>query len=92
MTYEELKAAANLFGLGERASFAQIKKRHRELVKKHHPDKSGENGAEMIRRINSAHVILMDYCRSYHFAFSEAEFLEQFPEERLRRQFGWDTA
>jgi hypothetical protein len=23
-------------------------------------------------------------------AFSEAEFLEQRPEERLRRQFGWD--
>ena len=43
-----------------------------------------------MQRVNAAHKILLAYCENYRFSFSEAEFLEQVPEERLRRQFGWD--
>lgn len=90
MTYQEFRDAVEVFGLGTRATMAQIKARHRQLVREHHPDRApgGEPGA--IRRINSAHKTLLDYCSSYHFCFSEEEFLEQTPAERLRRQFEWD--
>jgi DnaJ-class molecular chaperone len=92
MVYQDLKKAIELFGLGERATLEQIKVRHRELVKNHHPDHRDESDPEIIRKINAAHEILCTYCKRYQYCFTEEEFLEQFPEERLRRQFGWDPA
>lgn len=91
MTYRELKDARELFELGERATLQKIKTKHRELVKRHHPDQDNEKKDDgMILKINAAYEILKTYCENYQFCFSEAEFLEQLPEERLRRQFGWD--
>lgn len=90
MTYQGLKNALDVFGLQERATLRQIKARHRELVKTHHPDKKGACDPQAMIRINAAHEILMAYCENYRFSFSEEEFLEQCPEERIKRQFGWD--
>jgi DnaJ-class molecular chaperone len=90
MTYQELQDALAVFGLGERATLAQVKARHRELAKSHHPDRGGGSDPAAMRRINAAYRVLLDYCSGYRYCFSEAEFLEQFPGERLRRQFGWD--
>jgi len=89
-TYRELKAALETFGITERATLEQIKQRHRELVKMHHPDQGVETDPEMIRSINDAYEIITTYCAGYRYCFSEEEFLEQNPGERLRRQFGWD--
>lgn len=90
MTYRELKEALKTFGITERATLEQIKQRHRELVKMHHPDQSVRTDPEMIRNINDAYEIITTYCAGYRYCFSEEEFLEQNPGERLRRQFGWD--
>ena len=90
MTYREFRQAIEVFGLGERATFNQIKARQRELVKAHHPDQGSDKDTDIIRKINSAYEILTAYCESYRYCFVEEEFLEQVPEERLRRQFGWD--
>lgn len=90
MTYQKLMAALELFQLGERATLRQIKARHRELVKAHHPDHGHNNDLEIIRAINAAYEVLMTYCTTYRYCFTEEEFLEQVPEERLRRQFSWD--
>ncbi len=90
MTYQELMAALKLFQLGERATLRQVKSRHRELAKNHHPDHGCDSDPEIIRAINTAYEVLMIYCENYRYSFTEEEFLEQVPEERLRRQFGWD--
>ena len=90
MTYQDFKKAVSIFGLGERANLAQIKDKQRELVKTHHPDIAQSSDPEAIREINSAYEILMEYCNNYQFCFSEEEFLEQTPDEMLKRQFGWD--
>jgi hypothetical protein len=90
MTYRELQAALAVFNLGERATLKQIKARHRALAKTYHPDRGESADPLAMQRINAAYRILLAYCESYHFCFSEAEFLEQVPAERLRRQFGWD--
>jgi len=90
MTYQSLRKALAVFGLGERATLRQIKARHRQLVKTHHPDQGDSQDPTMIAKINTAHEILMDYCENYRFSFSEEEFFEQQPEERIKRQFGWD--
>jgi hypothetical protein len=91
MTYQELKAALHLFGLHENdlLTIRRIKERHRALVKEHHPD-HGASDPEMIRRLNEAHHLLMDYLQTYRFSFSEEEFFRQKPEEHLKRQFSWD--
>ncbi len=89
MTYQDFKNAAKIFQLGERATLMQIKSRHRELVKVHHPDRDNDTDSEAIRKVNCAYEILMEYCNGYQFCFSEEEFLEQTPAERLKRQFGW---
>lgn len=90
MTYQELQDALAVFGLGERATLVQIKDRHRALAKEFHPDRDAGNDPEAMRRINAAYRVLLDYCTNYRYCFGEAEFLEQCPAERLRRQFGWD--
>jgi DnaJ-class molecular chaperone len=90
MTYQELQEALAVFALGERATLAQVKSRHRELAKRHHPDRGGSSDPEAMRRINAAYRVLLEYCSNYRYCFSEEEFFEQVPAERLRRQFGWD--
>jgi DnaJ-class molecular chaperone len=90
MTYQELKTALETFGMTGRATIEQIKQRHRELVKRHHPDQSDAADPALIRKINVAYEILTTYCADYSYCFSEEEFLEQNPSERLRRQFRSD--
>jgi curved DNA-binding protein CbpA len=90
MTYAELEKALAVFNIPRRATMRQIKQRHRELVKLAHPDLPGGGDSERIRQINEAYRCLLDYCENYRFSFAEDEFLEQNPEERLRRQFAAD--
>ncbi|SDE06390.1 molecular chaperone DnaJ [Desulfuromonas thiophila] len=92
MTYDDLKKALHQFGFHEsdRLSIRQIRQRHRQLVRKHHPDANSNADPEQIRQLNAAARLLMDYLQDYHFAFSAEEFYQQRPEERLRQQFSWD--
>jgi len=90
MNHQELQAALLVFGLGDRASLKEIKARHRQLVKQHHPDAGAAAEAEPIREINAAYRIILAYLDQYRFSFSEEEFLQQNPEARLQRQFGHD--
>ena len=90
MTFDDLDRARRLFGLGERATLKEIKARHHELVKAHHPDHRNREDDPLIRRINEAYQVLSGYCRNYAFSFSRQEFFEQEPEERLRDQFSQD--
>jgi hypothetical protein len=91
MTDTEFLEAIALFKLPERATLKELKTRHRELIKKHHPDGDGADN-EIIREINAAYTLLSRYCAEYKFLFTQEEFLEQHPEERLRKQFDWDSA
>ncbi len=87
MTYVDLQEALQVLGLKNRSTISEIKARHRELVKRYHPDTGNVNDSETIRNVNSAYRILLDYVAEYRFSFEESEFYEQNPEERLRQQF-----
>jgi DnaJ-class molecular chaperone len=87
MTYAELKDALVVLGLGERATLRDIKARHRELVKRHHPDAGNSVAPDEIRKVNAAYRVLQDYLAEYQFSFAEEEFYEQNAEERIRHQF-----
>lgn len=90
MTYAELQESLRVLGLGERSTLGEIKTRHRQLVKRHHPDSGNAGDPEMIRKVNAAYRIVLDYVSEYRFSFAEEEFYEQNPEERIRRQFADD--
>ena len=91
MNYADLQEALRVLRLGERATLKEIKSRHRELVKRYHPDSGNETEQETIRKVNAAYKVLSDYISGYRFSFVEEEFFEQNPEERLRRQFMDDS-
>jgi DnaJ-class molecular chaperone len=90
MTYTDLQEALRVLGLGNRATLSEIKARHRELVKRHHPDTGTTNDHETIQKVNAAYKILLDYVSGYHFSFAEDEFYEQDPEARIWLQFADD--
>lgn len=90
MTYAELRESLLVFGLGERATLREIRKRHRELVRMYHPDVGNDDEPEQIRRVNAAYRVLREYVEAYRYSFSEEEFYEQSPEERIRSQFMTD--
>jgi DnaJ-class molecular chaperone len=87
VTYAELRASLLIFGIAERATLREIRTRHRELVRRYHPDAGNQGEPEQIRRVNEAYRVLREYVESYRFSFSEEEFYEQNPEERIRMQF-----
>lgn len=89
VTYKDLCEAIDILGLSKQASLTEIKQRHRQLVKQHHPDGDGqsEEDAAIIRNINAAYKLLRSYCDNYQFSFDHDTFLHQNPEERIREQF-----
>lgn len=87
MRYADLQEAIRVLGIGDRSSIREIKSRHRELVKRHHPDTGNTAEPEMIRQVNAAYRVLLDYVSGYRFSFAEDEFYEQNPEERIWMQF-----
>lgn len=92
MTYADLVAALHLFGFKEHdlVTMSQVKRRHRELIKSHHPDLQGQSSDHVMSQINAAAELLMNYLQSYRFSFSEEEFYRQNPDEQLRMQFAED--
>jgi DnaJ-class molecular chaperone len=90
--------AAQILNLREKESMAEIKKKHRQLIKKWHPDQCQQKPEickQKVREINEAFKIIKEYCHHYLYSFAEAEILENLPrevqsDERLRRQFGDD--
>jgi DnaJ-class molecular chaperone len=90
MKFAQLQGALHVFGLRERAMLKEIKARYRKLVKQYHPDAGECLNQVMIRQVNDAYRVLLEYTGSYRYSFTEEEFCEQYPEERIRRQFKED--
>ena len=87
MTFSELQTSLRILGLEDRVTMAQVKDRHRRLVKRHHPDTGAESNEELIQQINGAYTVVSEYLEGYRYSFSEEEFYSQNPEENIRRQF-----
>ncbi len=85
-----LKKALELLDLIDSdISIKILKKRYRELQKKYHPDKSKLEDTEIIKKINEAYKILIEYLESYEI--KSEEILEKDNiEEKLRKRFSND--
>jgi len=94
--FEEINRARKTLGLGERAAQAEIKKAHRALAKKWHPDKCGEEDKERcheeMKEINRAYKIIMKYIDNYRYDFIESKVSEDDAMARWKAQFGNDPS
>lgn len=87
MTFDELQNALRELDLPDEVSWGRIRERYRELVREHHPDSGAAADNERIRQINAAYELLSAYVADYRFNFTNENYLEQYPEEKLRQQF-----
>jgi len=70
ITQEALDEARELLNLPKKATMEQIKEAYRLMALRYHPDKCrSPKCEEMMRRINEAYEILMEFCRSYLYSF-----------------------
>ncbi len=89
----EIEEAKELFGLGDRATLAQIKAVFRKLTKSYHPDLAGESEENRVKtqEITEAYQALLAYCEAYEFPLVMAESeLEVDDEDWWMNRFGTD--
>ena len=97
MTREEwakIREAADLLGLGEKATLAEVKKAYRRLSKKYHPDlqKSTKQKVESMemQNLSEAYQLLLHYCTGYSFSFTPGDNEQFDAEDWWFERFGGD--
>ena len=86
--FNEIEEARKLLGLGETATLKEIKRAYRTLAHRHHPDKNdstNEKSSEMMKKMNRAYKVLMDYCNEYRYSFSQEDVARVYPGEEYFR-------
>jgi len=89
LNYNDIDEARKLLGLDESATIREIKDSYRRLAKLYHPDKNNtaaKTDDEMIKKLNGAYKVLLDYCSDYKFSFKEDAVARTYPyEEKMRK-------
>jgi len=94
-SFEEIDQARRLLGLGEAATLEEIRQAYRRMAGLHHPDRCPEEEKtrceELMKRLNEAYELLLDYCARYRYSFDEESVRRTYPfDEYLRRFYqGW---
>ena len=76
LKFEEIDEARKLLELGESATLKDIKSAFRRLPHYHHPDKNDgvtKENEEMMKRLNRAYKLLLEYCENYKYGFRKEE-------------------
>jgi len=93
--FEQIDEARKLLGLGEFASLKQVKAAYKRAANRYHPDKcKDENMAmcdEMMKKINEAHELIMEYCAKYSYSFQVEDVKRTYPHDEYMRRYyhGW---
>jgi len=82
---KKIHEALEILDLPPLVSWAEIRRRYRELSRASHPDRGGD--AERMARINEAYEILRSYVENFRFTFSDEEIARQFPWSEYRKKF-----
>lgn len=92
----DLKEAADLLGIPEKASLNEIRQKYHEQMKTWHPDVSTNDPVtshEMTIRLKKAYDLLVDYCMNYVISFRIEDLsrnLKQNPADFWKERFGDD--
>ena len=92
--FEEINKARRLLGLEEAATLKETKQAYRRNSFRHHPDRSRvENSPdeEMMKQLNWAYKLLMEYCTHYKYSFREEDVARTYPHDEYLRKYyyGW---
>ncbi|MEE8637443.1 MAG: DnaJ domain-containing protein [Candidatus Margulisiibacteriota bacterium] len=94
ISFEEIDRARKTLELEDKVTLEEIKRAHRRLSKKWHPDKCKKKDKELchekMKEINKAYKIVLKYIEDYRFSFAKEKVIEESPEERWKAQFGSD--
>ena len=89
--FNEIDEARRLLGLSEAATLKEIKSAYRRLAHRHHPDKhsstDGEETEEIMKRLNAAYKLLIDYCSNYKYSFREEDVARTYPHDEYLRKY-----
>jgi len=88
--FNEIDEARKVLGLGESALLNEIRSAYRRLAQRHHPDvhgNVGEKNEEVMKKLNRAYKILMDYCTDYRYSFKEEDVAKTYPYEEYLRNW-----
>ena len=92
--FEEIDRARKLLNLGDAATLKELKKAYRRMAFQHHPDrgkKVQKEGEEVMKKLNWAYKLLMEYCANYSYSFKEEDVARTYPYDEYRRRYyhGW---
>ena len=88
--FAEIDEARKVLGLSESATLKEIKRAYRTLAHRHHPDKrSGDESSEdeIMKKLNWAYKLLMDYCSEYKYSFREEDVARTYSYEEYMRNW-----
>ncbi len=86
--WKEIEEARKILKLPKKTTRKEIIENYRKLVKKYHPDCGGNE--ELIKKLNFAYELLMEYCDNYLIDFDSVEQSNSNPEEWWFERFGED--
>jgi len=93
-TWEKIKEAADVLGLGEKATLAEIKRAYRRLSKKYHPDVPDNRNKKAeqneMQKLSEAYQILLQYCSEYRFSFMPGDTEQLEGDDWWFERFGHD--
>ena len=81
-----IRKALETLGLPSLVTRREIKKRYRQLARRHHPDRNAGD-AEKMEEINRAYETLMEYVENFRFRFDEEEIARQNPQAHHSDKF-----
>jgi curved DNA-binding protein CbpA len=85
--WAEIEAARKILKLPKKTTRKEIIENYRKLAKEYHPDHGGSE--ELIKKLNYAYEILMEYCDNYLIDL-EAKEIDLDPKDWWLNRFGED--
>jgi len=93
--FEEIEEARRLLGLGRAATLKDVEQAYRKMAFRYHPDRNNDvdslEQGEMMKKLNRAYELLMEYCARYKYSFSKEAVARTYPyDEYLEKcRYGW---
>ena len=89
--FNEIDEARKLLGLGDTAKLKEIKSAYRKMAHRYHPDKNSADAStedeEVMKRLNRAYQLLMEYCSNYEYSFGEEDVTRTYPRDEYLRRY-----
>ncbi|MEN8200534.1 MAG: J domain-containing protein [Thermodesulfobacteriota bacterium] len=90
--WQEVFAAKELLGLGDRATLGEMKRSYRQKCKENHPDLVGNDKAkgDLMRKLTRAYDVLMNHYNQFRIPLVPPDGESMDPEDWWMDRFGQD--